>query len=89
MLVKILLLQGKIYTDYFQNIVETFLCSVEIYHAFKWCSSTQLELEQNFLLFIYLSSIPLNSSEIKVVFLDKYLLSNNIPYLWNENFIPG
>lgn len=82
MLVKVLLVQGKFNTDYFHNIVETFLCSVELHHAFEWHGSTQLELEQNFLLYSF------NSSERKVGFLYKCLLSSNIPYLWNENFIP-
>lgn len=82
-LVKVLLVQEKIYTDYFHNIIEMFLCSVELHHAFEWHSSTQLELEQTFLLHSF------NSSKIKVGFLYKCLLSSNIPYLWNENFIQG
>jgi len=54
--------QGKYYTDYFHNIVETFLCSVELHRAFEWRSSTQLELEQNFMLCSF------NSGEVKVGF---------------------
>lgn len=46
-------------------------------------SSTQVGVAQSFLFYSF------SSSEIKIAFLDKCLLSSHVAYLWNENFISG